>query len=59
MIIMNLLIDFLELIKKGFNRVSWDLTKNLSTNVNSGSTRSYSPSIRVNPGKYSFNVYKF
>ena len=44
--------------KKGFNRVSWDLTKNLNSNINSGSSRSYSRSIRVNPGKYSFNVYK-
>ena len=43
--------------KKGFNRVSWDLTTNLNSNVNSGSSRSYSPSVRVNPGKYSFNVY--
>ena len=43
--------------KKGFNRVSWDLTKNLNSNINSGSSRSYSPSVRVNPGKYSFNVY--
>ena len=43
--------------KKGFNRVSWDLTRKLNTNINSGSSRSYSPSIRVKPGKYSFNVY--
>ena len=43
--------------KKGFNRVSWDLTRKLNTNISSGSSRSYSPSIRVKPGKYSFNVY--
>ncbi|MAT79986.1 MAG: glycosyl hydrolase, partial [Flavobacteriales bacterium] len=43
--------------KKGFNRVSWDLSTSLNLNVNSGSSRSYSPSVRVNPGKYSFNVY--
>ena len=48
---------FFRPYKKGFNRASWDLTKNLNSNVNSGSTRSYSPSIRVKPGKYSFNVY--
>ncbi len=43
--------------KKGFNRVSWDLKKEININVKSGSTRSYSPDIRVNPGKYSYNVY--
>ena len=43
--------------KKGFNRVSWDLSKNLNLNVNSGSSRSYFPNVRVSPGKYSFNVY--
>ena len=43
--------------KKGFNRVSWDLTKKIRTHISSGSSRFYSPSIRVNPGKYSFNVY--
>ena len=43
--------------KKGFNRVSWDLTRKLNTNISSGSSRSYSPSVRVKPGKYSFNVY--
>ncbi len=48
---------FFRPYEKGFNRASWDLTKNLNSNVNSGSTRSYSPSIRVKPGKYSFNVY--
>ena len=53
----NFVDRFSTAYKKGFNRISWDLTKNISTNVSSGSTRSYSPSIRVNPGKYSFNVY--
>jgi len=54
----NVFIDrFSVPYKKGFNRVSWDLSKNLNLNVNSGSSRSYSPSIRVSPGKYSFNVY--
>ena len=53
----NFVDRFSTAYKKGFNRVSWNLTKNISTNVSSGSTRSYSPSIRVNPGKYSFNVY--
>ena len=43
--------------KKGFNRVSWDLKKEINLNVKSGSTRSYSPDIRVKPGKYSYNVY--
>ncbi len=43
--------------KKGFNRVSWDLTKKIKTHITSGSSRFYSPSIRVQPGKYSFNVY--
>ena len=43
--------------KKGFNRVSWDLKKEININVKSGSTRSYSPDIRVKPGKYSYNVY--
>ena len=43
--------------KKGFNRVSWDLSKKIRTHVSSGSSRFYSPSIRVSPGKYSFNVY--
>jgi hypothetical protein len=43
--------------KKGFNRVSWDLTRDLKSNIISGSSRLYSPSIRVSPGKYSFNVY--
>ena len=45
--------------KKGFNRVSWDLSKKIRTHVSSGSSRFYSPSIRVSPGKYSFNVYTF
>ena len=45
--------------KKGFNRVSWDLSKKIRTHVSSGSSRLYSPSIRVSPGKYSFNVYTF
>ena len=53
----NFVDRFSTAYKKGFNRVSWNLTKNISTNVSSGSTRSYSPTIRVNPGKYSFNVY--
>ena len=53
----NFIDRFSTAYKKGFNRISWNLTKNISTNVSSGSTRSYSPSIRVNPGKYSFNVY--
>ena len=53
----NFVDRFSTAYKKGFNRISWDLTKNISTNVSSGSTRSYSPSVRVNPGKYSFNVY--
>ena len=53
----NFVDRFSTAYKKGFNRISWNLTKNISTNVSSGSTRSYSPSIRVNPGKYSFNVY--
>ena len=53
----NFVDRFSTAYKKGFNRITWDLTKNISTNVSSGSTRSYSPSIRVNPGKYSFNVY--
>ncbi len=53
----NFVDRFSTAYKKGFNRVSWDLTKNISTNVSSGSTRSYSPSVRVSPGKYSFNVY--
>ena len=53
----NFVDRFSTAYKKGFNRISWDLTKNISTNVSSGSTRSYSPSLRVNPGKYSFNVY--
>ena len=53
----NIVDRFSTAYKKGFNRISWNLTKNISTNVSSGSTRSYSPSIRVNPGKYSFNVY--
>ena len=43
--------------KKGFNRVSWDLKKEININVKSGSTRNYSPDIRVKPGKYSYNVY--
>ena len=43
--------------KKGFNRISWDLKKEININVKSGSTRSYSPDIRVKPGKYSYNVY--
>ena len=43
--------------KKGFNRVSWNLKKEININVKSGSTRSYSPDIRVEPGKYSYNVY--
>ena len=43
--------------KKVFNRVSWDLTKKIKTHITSGSSRFYSPSIRVQPGKYSFNVY--
>ena len=43
--------------KKGFNRVSWDLTRDIESNVVSGSSRSYSPSVRVSPGRYSFNVY--
>ncbi len=45
--------------KKGFNRVSWDLSKKIRTHVSSGSSRFYSPSIRVSPGKYSFNVYTY
>ena len=53
----NFVDRFSTAYKKGFNRISWNLTKNISTNVSSGSTRSYSPSIRVNSGKYSFNVY--
>ena len=53
----NFVDRFSTAYKKGFNRISWNLTKNISTNVSSGSTRSYSPSVRVNPGKYSFNVY--
>ena len=53
----NFVDRFSTAYKKGFNRISWDLTKNISTNVSSGSTRSYSPSIRVSPGKYSFNLY--
>ena len=53
----NFIDRFSTAYKKGFNRISWDLTKNISTNVSSGSTRSYSPSVRVNPGKYSFNLY--
>ena len=53
----NFVDRFSTAYKKGFNRISWNLTKNISTNVSSGSTRSYSPTIRVNPGKYSFNVY--
>ena len=53
----NFVDRFSTAYKKGFNRISWDLTKNISTNVSSGSTRSYSPSVRVSPGKYSFNVY--
>ena len=53
----NFVDRFSTAYKKGFNRISWDLTKNISTNVSSGSTRSYSPSVRVNPGKYSFNIY--
>ncbi len=43
--------------KKGFNRVSWDLKKEININVKSGTTRNYSPDIRVKPGKYSYNVY--
>ena len=54
----NLFIDrFSVPYKKGFNRVSWDLTRDLKSNIISGSSRLYSPSIRVSPGKYSFNVY--
>ena len=53
----NFVDRFSTAYKKGFNRIAWNLTKNISTNVSSGSTRSYSPSMRVNPGKYSFNVY--
>ena len=54
----NIFIDRFSMpYKKGFNRVSWDLTRKFNTNINSGSSRSYSPSIRVKPGKYSFNVY--
>ncbi|MFL2592471.1 MAG: hypothetical protein ACJ0PK_04215 [Flavobacteriaceae bacterium] len=45
--------------KKGFNRVSWDLSKKIRTHISSGSSRFYSPSIRVSPGKYSFNIYTF
>jgi hypothetical protein len=33
------------------------LTRDIESNVVSGSSRSYSPSVRVSPGKYSFNVY--
>ena len=54
----NIFIDrFSVPYKKGFNRVSWDLTRDIESNLVSGSSRSYSPSIRVSPGKYSFNVY--
>jgi hypothetical protein len=54
----NIFIDrFSVPYKKGFNRVSWDLTRDIKSNVVSGSSRSYSPSVRVSPGKYSFNVY--
>ena len=54
----NVFIDRFSLpYKKGFNRVSWDLTRDIESNVVSGSSRSYSPSVRVSPGRYSFNVY--
>ena len=44
--------------KKGFNRIAWNLTKRLNNHLSSGSSRGgYVPSLRVSPGKYSFNVF--
>ena len=44
--------------KKGFNRIAWNLTKRFNNHLSSGSLRGgYAPSVRVSPGKYSFNVF--
>ncbi|MAU64304.1 MAG: glycosyl hydrolase [Flavobacteriaceae bacterium] len=38
--------------KKGINRVSWSLTKPISSVIKSSSRSNYTPSIPVNPGTY-------
>ncbi len=38
--------------KKGINRVSWSLTKSISSVIKSSSRSNYTPSIPVNPGTY-------
>ena len=52
---MFLLIDFHSL-KKVLTEFLGSY-KDIESNVVSGSSRSYSPSVRVSPGRYSFNVY--
>ena len=54
----NLIDRFSGTYKKGFNRVSWGLTQNLSVNKIAGSSGYNSPlRINVPPGEYSFNVF--
>ena len=54
----NLIDRFSGTYKKGFNRVSWGLTQNLSVNKIAGASGfNYPLRINVPPGEYSFNVF--